>query len=126
VPAPPAGLPADEPAPDAGAPEAPVPQDEGPVHRRLIRATLPRTADAPAARPVPQFTMHEPISRAGHFRPKGGHRPPQGVGARPHGRPSGPKHQGGSRKGGFGPHPRPSHHPPGGAHPPRPGKKHSR
>jgi hypothetical protein len=112
-----------EPAVDA-AREAPV-QDEGPVHRRLIRATLPRS-DAPVARPVPQFTMREPAPRGGHFRSKGGHRPHQGGGAgRPHGRPPGPKHAGSSRKGGFAPHPgssRPVH----GAHASRSGKKHSK
>jgi hypothetical protein len=126
APEPPAGTPAPEPASDGDASEAPALRDEGPVHRRLIRATLPRTADTPAARPVPQFTMHEPISRSGRFRSKGGHRPPQGGGAKPHGRPGGPKHPGGARKGGFGPHPHPSRHPHGGAHVPRPGKKHSR
>jgi hypothetical protein len=124
--APPAEPSQAEPAPEASSPEAPAPQDEGPVHRRLIRATLPRTADTPVARPVPQFTMHEPISRGGHFRSKGGHHPPLGGGARPHGRPAGPKHHGSSRKDGFGPHPRPSRPPHGGAHAPRPGKKHSR
>jgi len=91
-------------------------QDEGPVHRRLIRATLPRV-DAPAARPVPQFTMREPAPRSGHFRSRGAHRAHQagGGGARPHGRQAGPKHAG-SRKGGFGLHARPA----------RPGKKHSK
>ncbi|MBE3071682.1 MAG: hypothetical protein IMZ67_01790, partial [Acidobacteria bacterium] len=48
--------------------------DDGPVHRRLIRATLPRTTDTPVVRPVPQFTMRDPGPRAGHFRPKGPHR----------------------------------------------------
>jgi len=96
--------------------EAAQAQDEGPVHRRLIRATLPRT-DTPVARPAPQFTLREPAPRSGHFRSKGAHRAHHagGGGARPHGRPAGPKHAG-SRKGGFGPHARPS----------RPGKKHSK
>jgi hypothetical protein len=124
--APPAETLPPEPAPDSGAPQEPALRDEGPVHRRLIRATLPRTADTPATRPVPQFTMHEPTSRGGRFRSKGGHRPPQGGGAKPHGRPAGPKHHGGARKGGFGPHPRPARHPHGGAHAPRPGRKRSR
>jgi hypothetical protein len=115
--------PAGEAAPVAAAEAEPPPQDEGPVHRRLIRATLPRT-DAPVARPVPQFTMHEPPPRGGHFRAKGGHRPHHGAG-RPQGRQAGDRHPGGSRKGGFGPHPRPSR-PGHGSHPSRPGKKHSR
>ena len=36
-------------------------------HRRLIRATLPRTeGDLPAPRPIPEFTMHQrPQSRGG-------------------------------------------------------------
>jgi hypothetical protein len=114
-----------ETSPESGVVETPSIGDEGPVHRRLIRATLPRTADAPATRPVPQFTMREPVSRGGHFRSKGGPRPHQGGGARPHGRPVGPKQPGGSRKGGFGSHPHPSR-PGHGAHAPRPGKKHSR
>ena len=126
LPAPSGAAAPDAPSPDGVPAAAPPAPDEGPVHRRLIRATLPRTADAPpAARPVPQFTMHEPIGRGGHFRSKGGHRPPQGGGARPHGRPVGQKHQGGSHKAGFGQHARPSRHPHG-AHAPRPGKKHSR
>ncbi len=114
-----------EPAPAAGADEQSRIQEEGPVHRRLIRATLPRT-DAPMARPVPQFTMREPAPRGGHFRAKGAHRPhQQAAGARPHGRPALPKHAGGARKGGFGPHPRPAR-PGHGGPPSRPGKKHSR
>ncbi len=118
--------PAVEPAPAAGADEqSRIPEEEGPVHRRLIRATLPRS-DAPVARPMPQFTMREPAPRGGHFRAKGAHRPhQQGAGARPHGRPPLPKHAGGARKGGFGQHPRPAR-PGHGALPSRPGKKHSR
>jgi hypothetical protein len=48
-------------------------QPDGPAdhflsHRRLIRATLPRTeADLPPARPIPEFTMHQrPFNRSGH------------------------------------------------------------
>jgi hypothetical protein len=124
-PEPPAEPTGAEPEPVVTAAEEAPAQDEGPVHRRLIRATLPRT-DTPVARPVPQFTMREPAPRGGHFRSKGGHRPHQGGGAaRPHGRPAGPKHAAGSRKGGLAPHPRPSR-PGHGAHAPRPGKKHSR
>lgn len=48
------------------------PQPDGPAdhflsHRRLIRATLPRTeTDLPPARPIPEFTMHQrPFNRGG-------------------------------------------------------------
>jgi len=37
---------------------APV-EDEGPVHRRLIRATLPRPEGQPPERKIPEFTMHQ-------------------------------------------------------------------
>jgi hypothetical protein len=43
--------------------------EEGPVHRPLIRATLPRTeGQPPAQRPAPQFTIREPAGRPGRFR----------------------------------------------------------
>ncbi len=46
----PAAAPAEEPQEPGG--------DEGPVHRRLIRATLPRPV-GPAPRPLPQFTVRQ-------------------------------------------------------------------
>lgn len=49
------GAPADEPASDST-----KPREEGPVHRRLIRATLPRPEGQPASRPLPDFTMRRP------------------------------------------------------------------
>ena len=115
--------PAEPTAPEAGGAERG--SDEGPVHRRLIRATLPRTIDTPVARPAPQFTMRDPGPRAGHFRPKGAQRAHPGGGtSRQHSRPVGAK-PAGARKGGFAPHARSSR--PGlGPHPSRPGKKHSR
>jgi len=47
--------------------------DEGsPAHRRLIRATLPKTdGEPPPARPIPEFTMHQkpqPARGRGSFR----------------------------------------------------------
>lgn len=42
------------------------PVDEGPVHRPLIRATLPRPqGDAPPARPIPEFTIRQSGGRGG-------------------------------------------------------------
>jgi hypothetical protein len=42
------------------------------THRRLIRATLPRTeGDPPPPRPIPEFTMHQRPGRGPHGR--GGH-----------------------------------------------------
>lgn len=79
------------PAP-AQPPEAPVP-DEGPVHRPLIRATLPRPeGGTPAARALPEFTIRQSGSR-GRFRDdsRGGFRGGSGNGNRPpHARPGRP------------------------------------
>jgi hypothetical protein len=45
--------------------------EEGPVHRPLIRATLPRQeGQAPPARPAPDFTIRQPGGRPGRFRPR--------------------------------------------------------
>jgi hypothetical protein len=47
--------------------ESPV--EEGPVHRRLIRATLPRTeGQPPPERPAPDFTIRQPGGRSNRFR----------------------------------------------------------
>jgi hypothetical protein len=44
---------------------------EGPVHRPLIRATLPRPeGQLPPARPAPEFTIRQPGGRPGRFRPR--------------------------------------------------------
>jgi hypothetical protein len=57
---------------------------EGPAHRRLIRATLPRQeGQPPATRPTPDFTIRHPgQSRQNRFRPRpqraGGGQPSQG------------------------------------------------
>jgi hypothetical protein len=53
--------PAPEPPPgDAEADEPhPAGDDEGPVHRRLIRATLPRPEGQVPERKAPEFTMHQ-------------------------------------------------------------------
>jgi hypothetical protein len=50
---------------------------DGPVHRPLIRATLPRLTDDPPQRREPDFTMRGPAHRPGKFGKNGfrGHRP---------------------------------------------------
>jgi hypothetical protein len=75
-----------EPSPEdaAAASESGAPQD-GPFHRRLIRATLPRIEGAEVPpRPIPEFTMHKAAAAQAHrhgrpFRPGqpggGQHRP---------------------------------------------------
>lgn len=53
---------------------------DGPIHRRLIRASLPRPeGQQPPARPIPEFTIRQPGGRQSRFRPRhsrgGGHGP---------------------------------------------------
>jgi hypothetical protein len=61
----------DQPAPkhEAAAPvDEPPAADEGPVHRPLIRATLPRPqGDTPPGRPIPEFTIRQSGGRGGRF-----------------------------------------------------------
>ena len=46
-------------------------EEEGPVHRPLIRAALPRPeGQQPPARPIPEFTIRQPAGRPGRFRPR--------------------------------------------------------
>jgi hypothetical protein len=50
--------------------ESPDEQD-GPIHRRLIRASLPRQeGQQPPARPIPEFTIRQPGGRPNRFRPR--------------------------------------------------------
>ncbi|HXD18957.1 MAG TPA: hypothetical protein VN654_18215 [Vicinamibacterales bacterium] len=42
-----------------------VPEDDGPVHRRLIRATLPRPEGQVPERKTPDFTVRQPGGRGG-------------------------------------------------------------
>jgi hypothetical protein len=52
---------------DAESPE----REEGPVHRPLIRASLPRPeGQPPPARPAPDFTIRQPGGRPNRFRPR--------------------------------------------------------
>jgi hypothetical protein len=46
-------------------------EDEGPVHRPLIRAALPRhEGQPPPTRPIPEFTIRQPGGRPNRFRPR--------------------------------------------------------
>ena len=67
----PAETPASEPAHAAAPPAATQDPgvDEGPVHRPLIRATLPRPEGIKTERPVPEFTIRQNGGRGnGNFR----------------------------------------------------------
>jgi hypothetical protein len=68
----PAVEPVADPAADADADdERDDDRDEGPVHRPLIRASLPRPeGQAPTARPVPDFTIRQPLGRQNRFKPR--------------------------------------------------------
>jgi hypothetical protein len=46
-------------------------EDEGPVHRPLIRASLPRPeGQPPQSRPMPEFTIRQPGGRPNRFKPR--------------------------------------------------------
>ena len=61
-----------EPVPVQADGQPPALQHDGPVHRRLIRATLPRVEGQEVTRPIPEFTMHRvPAGRGGNFSGKG-------------------------------------------------------
>ncbi len=57
-------------------------EEEGRVHRRLIRATLPRPENQAVTRPIPQFTMRQPTGRPTKFRPTPARGPRAAAGAR--------------------------------------------
>jgi hypothetical protein len=59
----------DQPSEESGAGE---PAEEGPVHRRLIRATLPRIEGQKDVRPVPEFTIRQPGTGRGNGNFRGG------------------------------------------------------
>ena len=66
--------------------------DQGPAHRRLIRASLPRPeGQQPPARPIPEFTIRQPGGRPNRFRPRHGQ-----------GRGGGQQHFGNRSNGNFG------------------------
>jgi hypothetical protein len=77
--------------PSEAAKDTPEPSlEDGPVHRPLIRATLPRLEGHAAARPVPEFTVRRNNGRNGSFRPNVGRPPMRGgqPGDRQGGRPN--------------------------------------
>ncbi len=104
-----------EPAEIAAEPNADVEEpppaavEDGPVHRPLIRATLPRPEGQKTERPLPDFTMRHASGRGnqpfrGNGRPKmRAHGSGGGNGSRPHGRFAGPR-QGPGGPGRGGPH----------------------
>lgn len=72
--------------PEASGSEPPGELEEGPVHRPLIRATLPRVEGQKEARPLPEFTVRHPGHRGnGKHRSDAGHRSRGPGGNRPHG-----------------------------------------
>lgn len=87
-------------APDAEAEEPPPAVEDGPVHRPLIRATLPRPEGQKTERPLPDFTMRHTIGRGGGHAFRSNGRPKLrthggggggGNGNRAHGRFAGPR-----------------------------------
>ena len=76
-----------------------------PMHRRLIRAQLPRTGnEPPPARPIPEFTVRQPGSRSQRQWGRGGQSNGNGNGHHGQGRPRGGQGQGGGGRGrGFAP-----------------------
>src|SRR5215510_4725317 len=59
------------PAAEPAESESEIDVEEGPVHRPLIRATLPRAeGQPPPTRPAPEFTIRQPAGRPGRFRPR--------------------------------------------------------
>jgi hypothetical protein len=99
--------PADDPndAPEEGQPAA---VEDGPVHRPLIRATLPRPEGQKTERPLPDFTIRHATGRGGNAPFRGNGRPKarphgNGNGVRPHSRFAGqrPGHGRGGAHAGF-------------------------
>ena len=93
--------------------------EQGPVHRQLIRASLPREGQPPVARPIPEFTIRQPLGgRPSRFRPHQQHaRGQEFQGNRSNGNGPGP---GAPRGGG----PRPGGRPPQAGMPSRLARRH--
>ena len=89
--------------PDAGEREQGVASakdvEDGPVHRPLIRATLPRqNGQAPPTRPAPDFTIRQPAGRVNRFRGRNQRGGPLFQGNRPIGPMGGGSGRGGSSR----------------------------
>jgi hypothetical protein len=84
-------------------------EDEGPVHRRLIRAQLPRPEGHTPERKEPDFTMRQPQRRGRFEQQTNGNRPGRdqrrGRGQQNAGGPAGPPRFGAPRQGGGGQRP---------------------
>jgi hypothetical protein len=102
--------PADEgPAEDQAVVDVERDEEDGPIHRRLIRASLPRPeGQQPPARPIPEFTIRQPGGRPNRFRPR-------------HQRGGGQQFGGGNRSNGNVPGGPPRGMRPGGGRPPQAG-----
>jgi len=75
-------------------------KEEGPVHRPLIRASLPRPeGQPPPSRPIPEFTIRQPGGRPNRFRPRHQRGGPPQFGNRANGNVAGGS-RGGARQGG--------------------------
>jgi len=75
-------------------------RDEGPVHRPLIRASLPRPEGTPPpSRPATDFTIRQPTGRQNRFRPRHQHGGGQFQGNRGNGNFGGAGRGGGQRQG---------------------------
>ena len=81
---------------------SPTTEDEGPVHRPLIRATLPRPEGQVPERKIPEFTVRQPGSRGQRGFGQGGGANRNNFGRRPvrpqQGQPSGPTRFGGPQR----------------------------
>jgi hypothetical protein len=76
-------------------------REEGPVHRPLIRASLPRPdGQPPQARPIPEFTIRQPGGRPNRFRQRQQRGGQQFHGNRPNGNVAGGSSRGGTRSSG--------------------------
>jgi hypothetical protein len=75
-------------------------EEDGPVHRPLIRASLPRPeGQPPPTRPIPEFTIRQPGGRPNRFRPRHQRGGPPQFGNRSNGNVAGGS-RGGARQGG--------------------------
>ncbi len=75
------------------------PDEEGPAHRRLIRAALPRPeGQQPPARPIPDFTIRQPGGRPNRFRPRHARGGQAHFGNRSNGNFGGPMRGGGNQR----------------------------